>query len=250
MQSEPEFFMDVQDLILQWIFLRSFEMRPQLTTFYIQFLVELMTKYAGANLLSEQERTLVITACFQLFITCGKYVDGSYFLNLVSLIAANGGWSTFFSVLQWNLTENQIIERFHLGDIIDLAILGIKFVPGSHIGQLSVLAKALIDRCHSNVKPAPELLRKCIELLAQLYILNPEVIESYFADPQDEVMVAIRHVAERGGIQGLDFNSTSSPSEPVCTQSRSKRNQSDSSYKDDPKRDRGHPSHVAGGDRL
>lgn len=216
MQSEPEFFMDVQDLILQWIFLRSFEMRPQLTTFYIQFLVELMTKYSGANLLSDQERTLVVTSCFQLFISCGKYVDASYFLNLVGLIAANGGWTTFFTVLQWNLTENQIIERFHLGDIIDLAFLGVKFIPGTHIGQLAVLAKALIDRCHSNSKPAPELLKKCIELLAQLYVLNPDVIESYFTDPQDEAIVAIRHVAERGGIQGLEFNTTSSPSEPVA----------------------------------
>src|SRR3990167_1038946 len=133
MQNETEIFMDVQDLVLQWIFLRSFEMRPHLTTFYIQFLTELMTKYAGANLLTEQERSLVITSFIQLYIACSRYLDTSYFHNLVALICSNGGWSPFFYVLEWNLKENQIIERFHMNDIVELFALGIKYVPSTHI---------------------------------------------------------------------------------------------------------------------
>src|SRR3990167_5321584 len=89
-----------------------------------------------------------------------------------------------------------------MNDIVELFALGIKYVPSTHIANLAFVTKAVIGSCYG--KCSHDLLKKSFELLAQIYILNPEVMESYFTDPQDQAIAAIRHIAERGGLQGTE----------------------------------------------
>lgn len=79
--------MNVQDLVLQWIFVRSFESRPSLLTYFIDLLIKILKNYSGANFFHQVERDYLICCCVWLFIHFRMYVDDELFNELIWLTA-------------------------------------------------------------------------------------------------------------------------------------------------------------------
>lgn len=196
-QNEIEIFMDVQDLVLQWVLLRSFEARPQLTTYFIEFLTGLLKKYASANLMVEVEKNLLICCCFQLYITCWRYVDSSYFTMLFQLAIKQAGCSLFLNLIEWQLKENKIIEEFHMDQILDILQIIINFIPGSEIHRISNLWGILINFCYHNFTMQQPTTAKCLRFLGTIYLIQPRSIEQLFTNQDDQVLVTIKHLAEK-----------------------------------------------------
>lgn len=190
--------MDVQDLVLQWVFLRSFEARPQLTTYFIQFLSELLKRYAGANLMMEAEKNLLICSALQLYITCYRYVDASYFSLLFQLTIQQTGCTQFLSVVDWQLRENKIVEEFHMDQVIDILQMTTAFISTTEVQAFTAIWRALIDFCYNNLGTKQPITTKCLRFLAILCTLSYETIESLFNEPDDQVLVAVRHLIEQG----------------------------------------------------
>lgn len=189
--------MDVQDLVLQWVFLRSFEARPQLTTYFIQFLTELLKKYAGANLMMDSEKNILICSCIQLYITCYRYVDASYFSLLFQLTIKQTGCSMFLNMIEWQLKENKIIEEFHMDQILEILQIISGFIPGPDINRFGNLWRILIDFCYSNLTAKQPTTAKCLRFLGIIYLTMPDSIERLFAKHDDQVLIAIKHLAEK-----------------------------------------------------
>ena len=187
--------MDVQDLVLQWIFYRSFEFRPHITTYFIQFLAEILKKYAGAPLFLEAEKNLIISSSFQLYLTCSKYVDANYFFQLFQLVLSQTGCLAFLAVLEWHCRENKIIEEFHMEHIFEMALIVTKFIQPQEVPRVSQFVQILQNFCYSNMNQTGPTL-KAIQILATFYKKNPEAIIRTFPNRDDKVLAAVKRLGD------------------------------------------------------
>jgi hypothetical protein len=189
--------LDVQDLVLQWVFARSFEARPHLTTFFIQFLTELLKKYAGANFLADAEKNLILCSAIQLYVTCNRYVDPSYFTMLFQLVINQTGGIMFLSMVDWNIKENKIIEDFHMDHMLDIIQVIAGSIHATEVPKTQSICQTMIGLCYARKNKQTTM--KCIQILTNFYTKNKDFMQRLFKGPNDEVLVAIHHLAEQGG---------------------------------------------------
>ena len=190
--------MDVQDLVLQWVFLRSFEARPQLTTFFIQFLTELLRKYAGANLLLEVEKNLLMCSIIQLYVTCNKYVGLQFFSDLFDLAVKQTGSVVFLGAIEARLRESRVLDDYHMDNIMDMVQYFIIRLQPAEISKINGLLQVLIAHCHTHTNTQPTM--KIIQMLTFLYTRNRPAVDQAFNPGSREdalVIAAIHHLLEK-----------------------------------------------------
>ena len=120
LEGETEVFMDVQDLILKWMYQRSFEIRPMITTNFIEFIKTIITKYKGAPQFNECECEILVWSALQIYIGTNLYVDRQITTIFIKNVSAQVGQSSMLINLMRIFDENRLIANYHCTEVLDI----------------------------------------------------------------------------------------------------------------------------------
>ena len=190
LENELEIFMDVQDLVLQWVFLRSFESRPRLTTFFIEFLSKLLQRYAGANLFGDIEKSLIVLISIQLYITCNRYVKADWFPTLYQLGIQQIGYISYISAIEYNMKDNEILSNYHMDELLDILSIVYSVAPYD-IQEIQYNMYTVCNVCVSNMNNNTTAV-KCIRILNMIYKAYPTLIDQYISSINNDLMMAVK----------------------------------------------------------
>ena len=196
LQTQPEIFIDVQDLVLEWVFLRSFEARPMLTTLFIEFISKLLEKYAGANLLGETEKNLVVCASTQIYLMCHRYVDAIYFTNLFRLGVTQLGLGPYIAALEWYLREGSLTADFNCEQMLHILQLVAGFVTTHEVPRMQSIIERVVAICKLNSTNNPVVLA-CLQILAQLHAAYADYVEHLVGGLASNILAAVLELGEQ-----------------------------------------------------
>jgi hypothetical protein len=193
--NQTEIFMDVQDLVLQWVFLRSFETRPQLTTYFINFLSGIMEKYSGANLFLEEEKFLLVTSSIYLYINCNRYVNLSYFSILFRGLVTQVGSLYILKLIEVLLKENEILDEFHSDHILAIIQEITKFISPMEVSQAGSTVALLIQMVYAQKNNTTTMLS--LQILSSFHLRAPHFVENFFQNSEDQALIAIQTLSQQ-----------------------------------------------------
>jgi hypothetical protein len=111
--------MDVQDLILKWIFERSYCARPQLALELAKLLRKVIGRYQGGNIFLDCETEVLVWSSLQMYIYLQKY-DQEFMETFIMEVGAQVGQSVMLTNLMRVYVDDRVITNFHSEDILDI----------------------------------------------------------------------------------------------------------------------------------
>lgn len=120
LEGETEVFMDVQDLVLKWLFERTFSGRPDIIVNLMDFQNTIIVKYASAPLFSDNECEIIVWSVLHVYINIKRYYPVHLITNSVLKAAGQVGQPNMLKSLMKVFDENKVITNYHCEDILDI----------------------------------------------------------------------------------------------------------------------------------
>lgn len=214
LDARPQEFLDVVDLIIQSIWIRSYELRPSISSLIVQFLTAVLQKLYGNQVFSQPECEYLVAATIQLRLNCSLYIPREIeALEKLTLVTA--GEKIFVKVIMWNATQSQVLLNFHPSIILDLLDLVCSSGGGTSLLRQDYLA--IIEAlCYKEDGTSQEYKMKGVNLVKRLYTLNPQMVEACCSTRDTQLIQAVQHFLQKDGIQ---ISTVPLPSDPITNES-------------------------------
>lgn len=199
--------MNVQDLILQWIIVRSFENRPQIIAFYLDFLAKLFRKYSGASFFSETEKEYLGVCCINLYTSCSQFIAEELFSELIGLTVRQTGEKLFIDLVMKNILENSMVQKYYTPIMINIISAIMNETGGRSILKQEYIA-ILEKLCYSLQN---EVRMKAVLIVKNLYLINPGLVGSNIQSNDNQLITAVEHLIQQQGAVGQQTPVTLQP---------------------------------------
>lgn len=193
LESDVQTFIDVQDLVFKWVYLRSFELRPELINFMIEFLLHILKKYAGSDILEQIEKEILAFSVVQLHISFSIYVSAKYFEELIVLLLLQLGDHNLVAVLMSYMIGSNYVKKFHQGTIAFFLETIMAKSGGQSLLKPEYL-QILEQMSYSNQKNVQ---LQCLMLAKELYKLDPQLVAENVQSKDTELLSAIQHLIKK-----------------------------------------------------
>ena len=190
LNSETEVFMDVQDLLLKWVYHRSFELRPEITTNYIEFITNIIKKYNGAPLFNELECELLVWSAIQLYISGYRYYDTSKINMFLKYISGQVGQNVMLLNLMKLFDDNKMIADYYTDNLLEILIYVINSDDICKEFYNKKYIQIYEDLCYKEDNNNVQL--KALNLVKFIYKGNPKSFGSLLKNPKSQLVEYIQ----------------------------------------------------------